>query len=98
MFCNGYYWNFENSVLAKVVTTGISKHGYIRNAFKSLECIKDDNVLQSLIVKMNDMYIDQLCYVYEKEVIFETDKYMFCSSELVNFPIPFRTLRKLLRI
>lgn len=58
LFSNGYYLKLQETKIVRYVTNGISKHGYIKNTFKTLETVTDINVLKLMIVKMNDEYIE----------------------------------------
>lgn len=58
LFCDGYFWKRVDSKIVKVVTSGVSNHGYIKNVCKSLEGIKHIRILSTFIVKMNDDYVN----------------------------------------
>lgn len=59
LFCNGHFWKCdEHSKLTRVVTRGITQSGYIKSTFKRLESTTADRILPSIVVKMNNSYID----------------------------------------
>ena len=58
LFSNGYYLKLQDSKIVRYITNGISKHGYIKNTFKTLETVTDINVLKAMVVKMHDEYIE----------------------------------------
>ena len=75
LFSNGYYLKLQDSKITRYITNGIAKHGYIKNTFKTLETISDFNVLKTMIVKMNDEYIED--YLKLPEIKHHT---VVCSS------------------
>lgn len=86
LFCNGYYWKFENSRVTKFVTTGIPRNGYIKNIFKSVDCIKEESILSSLIVKMNDEYINEcikLPTIEKNVIICQTPYYLKVIHDII---------------
>ena len=59
LFCNGHFWKCdEHSKLTRVITRGITQSGYIKSTFKRLESTTADRILPSIVVKMNNSYID----------------------------------------
>lgn len=79
LFCNGYYWKIENSCITRMVTTGILRNGYIKNTFKQLETVKERHILKSVIIKLNDSYIDSfipLLPIKHNNIICQTPYYL----------------------
>tara|TARA_Y100000389_G_C17470688_1_gene530395 strand:+ start:5268 stop:7046 length:1779 start_codon:yes stop_codon:yes gene_type:complete len=56
LFYQGYYWKYNNGILTRITTRGITNQGYIKNTFRNL---KDCSLVKTIIVKCNDAYIDE---------------------------------------
>ena len=86
LFCDGYYWKIENSVITRMVTTGINKTGYIKNVFKCLEQVDDRKVLECIIVKMSDEYINsffELAPIHKNVIVCQTPYYLKILHDIV---------------
>lgn len=86
LFCNGYYWKIENQCITRMVTTGIVRHGYIKNTFKSLETVDQREVLKSVIIKMHDEYIDSynpLAPIQHNVIICQTPYYLKVLHDII---------------
>lgn len=73
LFPNGFYWKDEGMpMLVRVITKGISRTGFIKNTCKSLESMHANYILNNIIVKFNDAYIDDtlnLPKIHRRDVI-----------------------------
>lgn len=58
MFCNGSYLTYNDGIITRVITRGITKQGYIKTTFKELESTQANHILPGIIIKMNDTYVD----------------------------------------
>ena len=60
LFSSGFYLKCDsNGIVTRVVTRGIVRQGYIKTTFRELEDDSSNHVIQGIVVKMNDEYIDQ---------------------------------------
>ena len=69
-----------------MVTTGIVRHGYIKNTFKSLETVDQREVLKSVIIKMHDEYIDSynpLAPIQHNVIICQTPYYLKVLHDII---------------
>lgn len=58
MFCNGSYLVYNEGIITRVITRGITKQGFIKTTFKDLESAQANPILPGIIIKLNDIYVD----------------------------------------
>jgi hypothetical protein len=91
MFCNGSYLTCDSrGILTRVVTKGINKQGYIKSTFKELESIEANTILPGIIIKMNDIYVNEhlnLPPVYEHIIRCKDPIYLKVLHDVVSDPV-----------
>jgi hypothetical protein len=61
LFPGGYYWKDDGRMsLVRMLTKGIVRTGFIKNTCKSLESMHANYIIQNIIIKLADEYIDTM--------------------------------------